>query len=191
MEGWFLFRYRVFNLFSATNGSQPILAECWGGPFRIYATKQYPGLEPSTELTKVTNDCYSCMIVFDWWRCSLIPSYCIVIMCLSVRGKCAGSAGRTRTTTLAPALTKTWPIHLELQIGPFSMRVPVCLTLSINMHQTSVALGCSLYYLRYAYITHTGLYTMRPTYPPAHRIPFRLSHSQSTLLRFSFSLTRW
>jgi hypothetical protein len=53
LEGWFLFRYRVFDLFSVNNGSQPILAECWGRPFRIYATKQFPGLEPSTELTKL------------------------------------------------------------------------------------------------------------------------------------------
>ena len=53
LEGWFLFRYRVFDLFSVNDGSQPILAECWGRPFRIYATKQFPGLEPSTELTKV------------------------------------------------------------------------------------------------------------------------------------------
>jgi len=53
LEGWFLFRYRVFDLFSVNDGSQPILAECWGRPFRIYATKQFPGLEPSTELTKL------------------------------------------------------------------------------------------------------------------------------------------
>jgi hypothetical protein len=53
LEGWFMFRYRVFDLFSYTNDSQPILAECWGRPFRIYATKQFPGLEPSTELTKL------------------------------------------------------------------------------------------------------------------------------------------
>jgi hypothetical protein len=52
-EGWFLFRYRVFDLFSVRIGSQPILAECWGRPFRIYATKLFPGLEPSTELTKL------------------------------------------------------------------------------------------------------------------------------------------
>jgi len=53
LEGWFLFRYRVFDLFSVRGDcSQPILAECWGRPFRIYATKQFPGLEPSTELTK-------------------------------------------------------------------------------------------------------------------------------------------
>ena len=45
----------MFDLFSISNGSQPILAECWGRPFRIYATKQFPGLEPSTELTKVTD----------------------------------------------------------------------------------------------------------------------------------------
>jgi hypothetical protein len=53
LEGWFLLRYRVFDLFSVSNGSQPVFAECWGRPFRIYATKQFPGLEPSTELTKV------------------------------------------------------------------------------------------------------------------------------------------
>lgn len=54
LEGWFLFRYRVFDLFSVCGGStQPILAECWGSPFKIYATKQFPGLEPSTELTKL------------------------------------------------------------------------------------------------------------------------------------------
>jgi len=52
-EGWFLFRYRVFDLYSVSNGSQPVLAECWGRPFRIYATKQFPGLEPSTGLTKL------------------------------------------------------------------------------------------------------------------------------------------
>jgi len=54
LEGWFIFRYRVFDLFSVRGcGSQPILAECWGRPFKIYATKQFPGLEPSTELTKL------------------------------------------------------------------------------------------------------------------------------------------
>jgi len=57
LEGWFLFRYRVFDLFSVCGGStQPILAECWGSPFKIYATKQFPGLEPSTELTKVISN---------------------------------------------------------------------------------------------------------------------------------------
>ena len=43
----------MFDLFSVSDGQQPILAECWGRPFRIYATKQFPGLDPSTELTKV------------------------------------------------------------------------------------------------------------------------------------------
>ena len=56
LEGWFLFRYRVFDLFSVRNGSQPLLTECWGRPFRIYAAKQFPGLESSTELTKVNCD---------------------------------------------------------------------------------------------------------------------------------------
>ena len=63
LEGWFLFRYRVFDLFSVNDGSQPILAECWGRPFRIYATKQFPGLEASSLLTKVINYLDSRMIV--------------------------------------------------------------------------------------------------------------------------------
>ena len=59
----------MFDLFSVSNGSQPMLAECWGRPFRIYATKQFPGLEPSTELTKVTN-----FIVVVIPLCSSLPA---------------------------------------------------------------------------------------------------------------------
>jgi hypothetical protein len=32
-----------------------VLAECYGQPFDVYSTKEFPGLEPSTELTKVNN----------------------------------------------------------------------------------------------------------------------------------------
>lgn len=55
IEGSFILRYRVFNLFAQVEGTMeiPILAECYGGPFRIYSTKEFPGLRPSTELTKV------------------------------------------------------------------------------------------------------------------------------------------
>ena len=52
----------MFDLFSPTSGSLPFLVGCWGRPFRVYATKQFPGLEPSTELTKVINDWDSHMI---------------------------------------------------------------------------------------------------------------------------------
>ena len=31
----------------------PVLAECFGGSFTVYGTKDFPGLAPSTELTKV------------------------------------------------------------------------------------------------------------------------------------------
>jgi len=53
-EGTFLLRYRVFNIFSKACGDQdvPILAECYGGPFKIYSTKEFPGLRASTDLTK-------------------------------------------------------------------------------------------------------------------------------------------
>ena len=40
----------------------PILAECYGGPFRIYSTKEFPGLRPSTELTKVRLHTLNCIM---------------------------------------------------------------------------------------------------------------------------------
>ena len=54
-EGTFILRYRVFNIFGKVAGKTdiPVLAECYGGPFRIYSTKEFPGLRPSTDLTKV------------------------------------------------------------------------------------------------------------------------------------------
>ncbi|KAH9944930.1 velvet factor-domain-containing protein [Amylocystis lapponica] len=54
IEGTFCMRYRVFNVFSKVWGDQevPVLAECFGGPFRIYSTKEFPGLRASTDLTK-------------------------------------------------------------------------------------------------------------------------------------------
>ncbi|KAF9810984.1 hypothetical protein IEO21_06741 [Rhodonia placenta] len=54
IEGTFVLRYRVFNISSnAFVGSGiPILAECYGGPFKIYSTKEFPGLRASTDLTK-------------------------------------------------------------------------------------------------------------------------------------------
>ncbi|KAG9313768.1 velvet factor-domain-containing protein [Chiua virens] len=54
IEGQFFLRYRCFDIFSRTSGHDdlPIQAECFGGPFRIYSTKEFPGLQPSTELTK-------------------------------------------------------------------------------------------------------------------------------------------
>jgi len=57
VEGAFVLRYRVFDLFSRSydqNTSEAIIgAETYGGPFRVYSTKDFPGLRASTELTKV------------------------------------------------------------------------------------------------------------------------------------------
>ncbi|KAF9078382.1 velvet factor-domain-containing protein [Rhodocollybia butyracea] len=54
-EGTFLLRYRMFDLFSKAVGqaNTVIQAECYGGPFRVYSTKEFPGLQASTELTKL------------------------------------------------------------------------------------------------------------------------------------------
>ncbi|KAK2463181.1 hypothetical protein APHAL10511_004836 [Amanita phalloides] len=53
-EGSFILRYRVFDIWSNVAGpdQHPILAECYGGTFRVYSTRDFPGLQASTELTK-------------------------------------------------------------------------------------------------------------------------------------------
>ncbi|KAI0049526.1 hypothetical protein FA95DRAFT_1556829 [Auriscalpium vulgare] len=55
MEGNFILRYRCFDLFSKVSGGDvdtPVWAECYGGAFRVYSTKEFPGLRASTDLTK-------------------------------------------------------------------------------------------------------------------------------------------
>ncbi|KAG6857501.1 hypothetical protein H0H87_002126 [Tephrocybe sp. NHM501043] len=53
-EGSFILRYRFFDLFSQPYncGNLVVQAECYGGAFRVYSTKEFPGLQASTELTK-------------------------------------------------------------------------------------------------------------------------------------------
>ncbi|KAG8739306.1 hypothetical protein FRC10_005790 [Ceratobasidium sp. 414] len=54
MEGHFVYRYRSFDLFGRIAGSEdiPIAAELLSGVFVIYSTKEFPGLQASTPLTK-------------------------------------------------------------------------------------------------------------------------------------------
>lgn len=55
-EGTFILRYRAFDICSTTlpgGRDHPTLAELYGGPFRVYSTREFPGLEPSTDLTRV------------------------------------------------------------------------------------------------------------------------------------------
>ncbi|KAJ3995618.1 velvet factor-domain-containing protein [Lentinula boryana] len=52
--GVFRLRYKFFDLFSAAPGRHTkIQAECVGGNFRIFSTKHFPGLQVSTDLTKI------------------------------------------------------------------------------------------------------------------------------------------
>ncbi|KAI5115988.1 hypothetical protein M0805_001030 [Coniferiporia weirii] len=54
LEGLFRPRYRFFDLFSRTENCAdvPVLAQCFGGAFAVYSTKEFPGLKASTQLTK-------------------------------------------------------------------------------------------------------------------------------------------
>ncbi|KDR77171.1 hypothetical protein GALMADRAFT_45871, partial [Galerina marginata CBS 339.88] len=55
IEGYFMLRYRVFDIFArpyTDTNDLVISAECYGGTFRVYSTKEFPGLSASTELTK-------------------------------------------------------------------------------------------------------------------------------------------
>ena len=58
-EGRYRLRYRVFNIFGHHHHEQnrptiPVLAECYGGTFEVFSTKTFPGLQVSTDLTKVS-----------------------------------------------------------------------------------------------------------------------------------------
>jgi len=55
-EGFFFFRFRIFDVQSNCVGmgatEHPMIAEAYGGLFRVYSTKEFPGLKASTPLTK-------------------------------------------------------------------------------------------------------------------------------------------
>lgn len=76
LDGSFLFRYRCFDILSQAHGAvaHPVLAECVGQSFRVYSTRSFPGLAPSTELTKVRMFAFDTILiakrgVFDsWWH---------------------------------------------------------------------------------------------------------------------------
>ncbi|KAH9474682.1 putative velvet family sexual development regulator [Psilocybe cubensis] len=55
IEGYFILRYRAFDIFArpySNTNDLAISSECYGGMFRVYSTKEFPGLSASTELTK-------------------------------------------------------------------------------------------------------------------------------------------
>jgi hypothetical protein len=54
LEGEFILRYRAFEIYSRPDTTEdiPVIAQCYGGTFRVYSTKDFPGLRPSTDLTK-------------------------------------------------------------------------------------------------------------------------------------------
>lgn len=54
MEGVFRLRFRFFDIFARAVGGAPVIAECIGAPFRVYGSKECPGLSPSTALTLVS-----------------------------------------------------------------------------------------------------------------------------------------
>ena len=62
--GTFVLRYRVANMFWGSEGNKrPIVADSWGGPFEVYSANLFPGLQASTELTKVRG---SAALSYDW-----------------------------------------------------------------------------------------------------------------------------
>jgi hypothetical protein len=56
LEGTYLLHYRVVNLTDIAGvGYTNTIAECYGCPFEVYTTKDFPGLGPSTTLTNVSH----------------------------------------------------------------------------------------------------------------------------------------
>ncbi|KAI0070135.1 hypothetical protein K474DRAFT_1680385 [Panus rudis PR-1116 ss-1] len=56
--GNFALSYRIFHIFGYSTQSAgtviPVVANCFGGSFRVYSSHDFPGLQPSTMLTKLT-----------------------------------------------------------------------------------------------------------------------------------------
>jgi len=54
IEGVFVLRYRVFDIFSKgyDTNELAVQAQSYGLPFKVYSTKEFPGLRASTDLTK-------------------------------------------------------------------------------------------------------------------------------------------
>ncbi|KAH9931918.1 velvet factor [Fomitopsis serialis] len=63
VTGKFLTRYRVVSTLHATfeHSRRAVLAECWGGPVVIYPANMFPGLQESTDLTKVLETVSVCL----------------------------------------------------------------------------------------------------------------------------------
>ncbi|KAG6917225.1 hypothetical protein DXG01_003339 [Tephrocybe rancida] len=56
--GTFILRYRIFNISSLVVPGMESSAqtELYGGPFKVYSTKDFPGLPPSTDLSKASTN---------------------------------------------------------------------------------------------------------------------------------------
>jgi hypothetical protein len=48
--GYFIFRFKTFDIFtrSSPSSDSPVLAELFSSRFRMYSTKNFPGLKAST-----------------------------------------------------------------------------------------------------------------------------------------------
>lgn len=66
-EGTYMLRYSAYDIFSHVRHTHghPALAQCFGGPFHIYSTKDFPGLHASTDLTKVCDGSTRLPIAFS------------------------------------------------------------------------------------------------------------------------------
>jgi hypothetical protein len=77
MEGTFILRFRIFDILSQVGGYPDcaIQAECYGGEFRVYSTKDFPGLPASTALTKV--GAYFLIVHHVLANLSLVPAFAV------------------------------------------------------------------------------------------------------------------
>lgn len=90
--GRFVLRYRAANmLWRGGPRERPIVAECWGAPFEVYAAHSFPGLQESTEMTKVSQFPETGLHGLN----ATDYSNCRDSGCLSPSGRASGRKGRT------------------------------------------------------------------------------------------------
>jgi hypothetical protein len=131
-EGNFILRYRCFDLFSRvanSEGQTPVWAECYGGPFRVYSTKEFPGLRASTDLTKVRH------FTFFYLGTSLIP------VVLSIMHMCGDKKNSTCHTLASASICVRQSARDEKKLMTQRVCLPSVLVLAVPVLERPRASG--------------------------------------------------
>ena len=89
-DGEYFLRYRAFNILYrvSDNPPFPVVAECLGGPFKVYSTKDFPGLRASTDLTKVCSSSRPVFLVVAVYEKIILPRWYVAYIAVRDPREC-------------------------------------------------------------------------------------------------------